>query len=89
MDNSNLNNSLNELHQELSKPQPTPKTQAVADELRAQIEPILEKPGTDLSAHHQTLGERLNLALVDLDVDHPRLSKAIQTVLEDLAAVGI
>ena len=89
MDDSNLNNSLNELHKELTQPQPTPKTQAVADDLRAHIEPILAKPGTDLAEHHKSLGERLNLALVDLDVDHPRLSAAIKTVLEDLGAVGI
>lgn len=89
MPESNLNNSLNNLNNELSQPQPTEKAQALADELRARIQPIVEQPDTDHSIHYKSLGERLNLALVDLEVDHPRLAGAIQTVLDDLAAVGI
>jgi hypothetical protein len=89
MPESNLNNSLNNLHNELAQPQPTEKAQAIADELRAKIQPMVEQPDADHSIHYKSLGERLNLALVDLEVDHPRLAAAIQTVLEDLAAVGI
>lgn len=89
MDNPNLNDSLSNLHSELSQTEPTEKTQAVVDDLKAQIEPIVTQPDADHSPHYQTLGERLNLALVDLDVDHPRLSAAIRTVLDELAAVGI
>ena len=87
--NPNLNDSLSNLHDELNKTEPTEKTQPVVDDLKAQIEPIVTQPDADLSPHYKSLGERLNLALVDLDVDHPRLSAAIQTVLDELAAVGI
>lgn len=89
MDNPNLNNSLQELHNQVSQEQPTEKAQAIADDIRTNIQPILEQPTENLETHYKSLGERLNLALVDLDVDHPRLSAAIQTVLDELAAVGI
>lgn len=89
MAESNLNKSLNDLNQELAQQQPTEKTQAIANDLKTQIQPIVDDPGTDHSPDYQTLGERLNLALVDLDVDHPRLSSAIQSVLNELSAVGI
>ena len=85
----NLQNSLGNLNNELNQTEPTEKTQGVITDLKTQIQPIVEQPDTDHSPHYQSLGERLNLALVDLDVDHPRLSAAIQTVLDELAAVGI
>ncbi len=89
MSQSNLDSSLGNLHNELSQSQPTEKTQAIVDELREKIQPLVESSDADNSAHYESLGERLNLALVDLDVDHPRLSATIRTVLDDLAAVGI
>ncbi|MBI4672877.1 MAG: DUF4404 family protein [Chloroflexi bacterium] len=89
MDNPNLNDMLSKLHNELNQTEPTEKTQAVVTDLKSQLQPILAEPDADHSPHYQTLGERLNLALVDLDVDHPRLSAAIRTVLDELAAVGI
>lgn len=85
----NLNSSLNELHAQLQQTEPTPKTQATVEELKQQLAPIIEQPHADAAIHYQSLGERLNLALVDLDVDHPTLSAAIQSVLRELAAVGI
>ena len=89
MADSNLNSSLNNLHNELNQTQPTEKTEHVVEELKSQILPLVEQPGADHSLHYQSLGERLNLALVDLGVDHPRVTAAIQTVLDELAAVGI
>lgn len=89
MAESNLNKSINDLNTELAQQQPTEKTQAIADDLKTQVQPIVEAPEADHSEKYQTLGERLNLALVDLDVDHPRLSSAIQSVLNELSAVGI
>ena len=89
MDNSNLNDKISNLNEQVSQPQPTEKTQAVADSLKTTIRPIVEQPDADNSIHYHSLGERLNLALVDLDVDHPTLSAAIQSVLDELAAVGI
>lgn len=89
MADSNLNKSINDLNQELSQQQPTEKTQAIADDLKTHVQPMVENPEADHSPNYQTLGERLNLALVDLDVDHPRLSSAIQSVLNELSAVGI
>lgn len=88
MDNNNLNKSLDNLHNELSQAQPTDKSRAIADDLRTNIKPLIEQPPSD-PVHYKSLGERLNLALVDLEVDHPRLSAAIQSVLDELAAVGI
>lgn len=89
MASPNLNQSLDNLNKELNQTQPTEKSQPVIEDLKSQIQPIVEQPGADHSTHYKSLGERLNLALVDLDVDHPRLSAAIQTVLDELAAVGI
>lgn len=85
----NLNSSLDNLNKELSQTEPTVKTEPVINDLKTQIQPIVAQPDADHSPQYQSLGERLNLALVDLDVDHPRLSAAIQTVLDELAAVGI
>lgn len=89
MSSPNLNQSLDNLNKELNQTEPTEKSQPVIEDLKTQIQPIVEKPEEDHTTHYQSLGERLNLALVDLDVDHPRLSQAIQTVLDELAAVGI
>ena len=89
MANPNLNKSLNDLNNELAQEQPSEKSRAIADQLRAHVQPIVEQPDADEATLYQTLSERLNLALVDLDVDHPRLSSAIQSVLNELAAVGI
>ncbi len=89
MSQSNLNDSISNLHNELSQSQPTEKTQAIVDELREKIQPLVEPSNADPSIHYESLGERLNLALVDLEVDHPTIAAAIRTVLDDLAAVGI
>lgn len=89
MPQSNLNNSLNELNSQLGQEHPNEKAQTIAENLRTQIQPILAQPEAVDPTTHKSLGEQLNLALVDLDVDHPRLSAAIQTVLDELAAVGI
>ena len=89
MPESNLNKSIADLNTELAQQQPTDKTQAIADDLKSHVQPIIDTPDADHSDKYQTLGERLNLALVDLDVDHPRLSGAIQSVLNELSAVGI
>lgn len=89
MADSNLNKSINDLNEQLAQQQPTEKTQAIADDLKTAVQPIVEQPDADNTPHYQSLGERLNLALVDLDVDHPALSSAIQSVLNELSAVGI
>ena len=89
MADPNLNKSLDDLNKELNQAEPTEKSQPVIEDLKTQIQPMVEQPDADHSPHYQSLGERLNLALVDLDVDHPRLSAAIQTVLDELASVGI
>lgn len=89
MPESNLNNSLQQLESQLSQEHPTEKAQTVAENLRTTIQPILAQPEAVDPETHKSLGEQLNLALVDLDVDHPRLSAAIRTVLDELAAVGI
>jgi hypothetical protein len=89
MAESNLNDSIKKLNSELNQTQPTAKSQPVVEDLKKQLQPIVEQPEADHSEHYSSLGERLNLALVDLDVDHPRLSTAIQSVLNELAAVGI
>lgn len=89
MANPNLNDTINNLNEQVSQPQPTEKAQQVADNLKTTIQPMVEQPDADHSEKYETLGERLNLALVDLDVDHPTLSSAIQSVLNELAAVGI
>lgn len=89
MENSNLNKSLNDLNTELQQTEPTEKTQATVAALKQDVSPMVEQPDADHAPDYQSLGERLNLALVDLDVDHPKLSTAIRTVLDDLAAIGI
>lgn len=86
---ANLNDRLNDLNQELNQVQPTDKTQAVVEDLRQRLDPIVNQPEADMTTHYRSLGERLNLALVDLDVDHPTLSAAIRSVLDELSAVGI
>lgn len=89
MAESNLNKRITELDSELAQAQPNDRTQAIAEELRTRIQPFVDSVDGDQALHYKSLGERLNLALVDLDVDHPRLSAAIRGVLDELAAVGI
>jgi len=89
MTTPNLNQSLDNLNNELNQAEATGKAQPVINDLKTQIQPLVGQPAADRSEDYQSLGERLNLALVDLDVDHPRLSAAIRVVLDELAAVGI
>jgi hypothetical protein len=89
MAESNLNDRINQLNTELSQTQPTDKTEPVVNELKEQLAPIVSQPEADHSDKYLSLSERLNLALVDLDVDHPTLSAAIRSVLDELSAVGI
>lgn len=89
MAESNLNDKLNALHAELGQTQPTSRTEPVVNDLKQHIQPLVDNPNAQDTQRYSSLRERLNLALVDLEVDHPTLSTAIQSVLNELAAVGI
>lgn len=90
MQNPELNDKLRKLDSELGQVEPTSdQTRVVVNELKQEIQPIIEQPDLDHSHRYKSLDEMLNHALLHLQVEHPRLSAAIQSVLDELAAVGI
>lgn len=90
MDNSQLNDKLSRLNDELNQAQPANEaSQAVVADLKQRIQPLVDQPELDHSHHYQSLRERLDHAAVHLQVEHPTLALAIQHVLDELAGVGI
>lgn len=77
--------SVNDLHQTIKEADVTPEQQATLDDISQHIDQFNEDP----HAHHLTLRERLELALVDFEADHPSLSQAMQVAMYDLSNAGV
>jgi hypothetical protein len=90
MNNQPLSEKLRALDEELGRADvQTEAGRAAVDRLQAQMRPMLEAPDLDHSHDFDSLREVLDHAALHLDVEHPTLSAAIKSVLNELGAVGI
>jgi ElaB/YqjD/DUF883 family membrane-anchored ribosome-binding protein len=90
MDKQRLSQTLQQLHTELEH------TQSVDDETReslrhlmSDIRGVLDDSGQPSAPRAQSLNERLNEALLELEVSHPHLSLLIERIVDGLNEVGI
>jgi hypothetical protein len=74
-----------ELHAELAESQPDTPAEAVA--LRQAIDQVLLEP--HVQEHYTSLNDKLQLAYVKFEIDHPKLAGAVQGVIASLSAAGI
>jgi type I site-specific restriction endonuclease len=64
----------------------------VSDEQRETLDDVsqhIDKFQEDPQAHHQTLRERLEKALLEFDAEHHPVSEAMRTAVYDLSNAGV
>ena len=90
MDKPQLSQTLEQLHTELEN------TQSVDDETReslrhlvSEIQGLLEEGGQPSPHRSGSLNERLNQALLELEVSHPHLALTVERVVDAFNEVGI
>lgn len=90
MDKTRLNETLQQLHAELES------TQSVDEETReglhhvmSDIQELLEHRGQPSAHRTLSLNERLQSALVELEVSHPNLALTLERVVDAFNEVGI
>jgi len=90
MDKTQLSQTLEQLHAELES------TQSVDDDTRERLRHIMSdihgllEDKDQPSAHRsQSLNDRLNTALVELQVSHPNLALTLERVVDAFNEVGI
>ena len=86
MPNSDLNESLKRVQEEIGKTQTDPEKQGMLDQLSEHIQRVFDEPEGE---HHDTLRERLGEAIVQFKVDHPQLGQAMEIAVNGLSNSGI
>lgn len=86
MPNSDLNESLKRVQEEIGNTQTDPEKQGMLDQLSAQIQQMFDEPDGE---HHHTLRERLGEAIVTFKVEHPQLGQAMEIAVNGLSNIGI
>lgn len=77
-----------QLHREIAETPDLPQhVQPDVSAIQKQIDTIMLEP--DHVPHYTTLNDRLLFAYVKLEIDHPNLAKAMQSVSNALAAAGL
>ena len=90
MDDSELRDTLEKLHQELEQ------TENLDDESRQRLQhlmidirTILEREGSSSIEQYQSLGDQLNEAIQRYELSHPSLTAALSHALNILSGIGI
>ncbi len=90
MNKPQLGQALKQLHSELEQ------TQSLDDETRdslrhlvSDIQRLLQESGQPTAHRSQSLNERLNEALLQLEVSHPHLALNVERVLDAFNEMGI
>jgi uncharacterized membrane protein YccC len=90
MDDSDLRDTLEKLHQELEQ------TENLDDEARQRLEhlmgdirTVLDREEPPTAEHYQSLGDQLNDAIQRYEISHPSLTAAMSHALDILSGVGI
>ncbi len=88
MEKQKLQELLVQLHEELEKTDTVDeRTGEVLGELKENISRLV-KEETDIEDEHEGLAERLGDAVGHFEEDHPKLTIAIQHILDSLARMG-
>ncbi len=77
--------SVDNLQKTIDETEVTEAQQATLDDVSQHIDQFQEDP----QAHHQTLRERLQNALVEFDADHHSLSESMRLAIYDLSNAGV
>ncbi|MBN1279946.1 MAG: DUF4404 family protein [Chlorobium sp.] len=89
MEKLQLNEMLTKLHEELEQVDSVDETTvSVLTALREDIQHLLSQTGAGTAEEQEPISERLGEAIEHFEADHPRLSIAIQHVLDSLAKMG-
>ncbi len=90
MDDSELRDTLEKLHQELDQ------TEYLDDESRQRLQHLMGDIRTALDReeqspgeHYQSLGDQLNEAIQRYEISHPSLTAAMKHALDILSGAGI
>lgn len=91
MDQSHLHRLLGELHQELLAARPVdPKSRDLLEHLASDIRAIVDTPSHQASPeHYQGLRGRLTEAVAAFEASHPRLTTAMERVIDTLAVSNL
>ena len=77
--------SVSDLQQKITDTNVSDAQQATLDDVSQHIERFQDDPQT----HHQSLLERLELALLEFDAEHHVLSEAMRLAVYDLSNAGV
>jgi regulator of replication initiation timing len=89
MEKQQLNEMLRKLHEELEQVESVDTTTlSVLATLKEDIQHLLAESTTASPEEQEPISERLGEAIDHFEADHPRLSMAIQHVLDSLAKMG-
>lgn len=89
MEKQQLKDMLRKLHEELEQVESVDETTlSVLSTLREDIRQLLEGSGVATPEEQEPISERLGEAIDHFEADHPKLSLAIQHLLDSLAKMG-
>ena len=77
--------SVGELQKTIAEADVTAEQQETLNDVSQHIDQFQEDP----QAHHQTLRERLEQAVVEFDADHHSLSESLRLAIYDLSNAGV
>ncbi len=77
--------SVDDLQKTIEEVEVSEAQQATLDEVAYHIDRFQENP----EAHHQTLRERLEQAILEFDADHHLLSESMRLAVFDLGNAGV
>lgn len=77
--------SVSDLQQKITEADLSDAQQATLDDVSQHIERFQDDPQT----HHQSLRERLELALLEFDAEHHVLSESMRLAIYDLSNAGV
>ena len=90
MDDSELRDTLEKLHQELEKiDNLDDQSRQRLQHLMGDIRTALDREGPSPTEHYQSLDHQLNDAIQRYEISHPSLTAAMKHALDILSGVGI
>lgn len=90
MNDETLEDLLGKLHRALNAATPTTeKDRELLEQLSADVERLLAKPGTITATEHRSLLDRIMVAVTRFEVSHPDLTATMAQVSKSLGDMGI
>ena len=90
MDDERIRSLLKELHSALGSAAPaTDEDRELLEQLSADVEALLARPGAVTRAEHQSIADRLMSAVTRFEVTHPNLTSTMAQVSKSLGDMGI